>query len=83
MKVPYFNWITFDKNNPSSDIRFGDKYLILLRMGHIFQTSGIQKMTGKKARELKWWNMPKFLISRIEALRAIDICLKYGGYTID
>ena len=31
MKVPYFNWIAFDKNNPSSDIRFGDKYLILLR----------------------------------------------------
>ena len=31
MKVPYFNWIPFDKNNPPSDIYFDNRYLILLR----------------------------------------------------
>ena len=39
---------------------------------------GMDKLI-KTATELS----KKYNVSRGEALRAIDICLKYGGYTID
>ena len=30
MKVPVFNWIAFDKNNPPTDLHCEEKYLILI-----------------------------------------------------
>jgi hypothetical protein len=30
MKVPVFNWIEFDKNNPPADLNYDEKYLILI-----------------------------------------------------
>ena len=31
MKIPYFNWIPFDKNNPPTDLCSDMEYLIFLR----------------------------------------------------
>lgn len=31
MKIPYINWIPFDKSNPPDDLRFNEKYLIFLK----------------------------------------------------
>lgn len=31
MKVPYFEWIPFNRNNPPTDISLNEQFLILLR----------------------------------------------------